>query len=89
MGAMTMPFSVRDKKVFAIIRKKDKINFKLNVTDKDSWIEKIEVTLRPKKEQSSIKNEPTHPLTSEEIMPLRVGDELPNYTLINQENEKI
>ena len=89
MGAMTMPFSVRDKKVFAIIRKGDEIKFKLNVTDKESWIEKIDVTLRPKKEQSSIKNEPTHPLTSEEIMPLRVGDELPNYTLINQENEKI
>ena len=89
MGAMTMPFLVRDKKVFEIIRKGDEIKFKLNVTDKESWIEKIEVTLRPIKEQSSIKNDPTYPLTLEEIKPLRVGDELPNYTLINQENEKI
>ena len=89
MGAMTMPFIVRDKNVFEIISKGDEIKFKLNVTDKESWIEKIDVTLRPKREQSSIKNEPTYPLTLEEIEPLLVGDELPNYTLINQENEKI
>ena len=89
MGAMTMPFLVRDKNVFEIIRKGDEIKFELNVTDKESWIEKIDVVLRPKREQSSIKNEPTNSLQLEEIEPLRVGDELPNYSLINQENKKI
>lgn len=89
MGAMTMPFLVRDKNVFEIIRKGDEIKFELNVTDKESWIEKIDVVLRPKREQLSIKNEPTNSLNLEEIVPLRVGDELPNYSLINQENKKI
>jgi len=89
MGAMTMPFLVRDKNVFEIIRKGDEIKFELNVTDKESWIEQIDVVLRPKREQLSIKNEPTNSLTLEEIEPLRVGDELPNYSLINQENKKI
>lgn len=89
MGAMTMPFLVRDKNVFEVIRKGDEIKFELNVTDKESWIEKIDVVLRPKREQLSIKNEPTNSLNLEEIEPLRVGDELPNYSLINQENKKI
>ena len=89
MGAMTMPFLVRDKNVFEIIRRGDEIKFELNVTDKESWIEQIDVVLRPKREQLSIKNEPTNSLTLEEIEPLRVGDELPNYSLINQENKKI
>ena len=89
MGAMTMPFLVRDKNVFEIIRKGDEIKFELNVTDKESWIEQIDVVLRPKREQLSIKNEPTNSLNLEEIEPLRVGDELPNYSLINQENKKI
>lgn len=89
MGAMTMPFLVRDKNVFEIIRKGDEIKFELNVTDKESWIEKIDVVLRPKSDQLSIKNEPVNSLNLEEIEPLRVGDELPNYSLINQENKKI
>ena len=89
MGAMTMPFLVRDKNVFEIIRKGDEIKFELNVTDKESWIEKIDVVLRPKREQLSIKNEPTNSLTLDEIEPLRVGDELPNYSLIDQENKVI
>ena len=89
MGAMTMPFLVRDKNVFEIIRKGDEIKFELNVTDKESWIEQIDVVLRPKREQLSIKNEPTNSLTLEEIEPLRVGDELPNYSLIDQENKVI
>ena len=89
MGAMTMPFLVRDKNVFEIIRKGDEIKFELNVTDKESWIEQIDVVLRPKREQLSIKDEPTNSLNLEEIKPLRVGDELPNYSLINQENKKI
>ena len=89
MSAMTMPFLVRDKNVFELIRKGDEIKFELNVTDKESWIEKIDVVLRPKREQLSTKNEPINSLNSEEIEPLRVGDELPNYSLINQENKKI
>jgi protein SCO1/2 len=89
MGAMTMPFSVRDKNEFELIREGDEIKFELNVTDKKSWIEKIDVVLRPKREQLSIKNKPTNSLTLEENEPLRVGDELPNYSLINQENKKI
>jgi len=89
MGAMTMPFLVRDKNVFEIIRKGDEIKFELNVTDKESWIEKIDVVNRPKRVQSSIKNEPTNSLTLDEIEPLRVGDELPNYSLIDQENKVI
>ena len=89
MGAMTMPFLVRDKNVFEVIREGDKIKFELNVTDKESWIEKIDVVLRPKTEQLSVKNEPKNSLNLKEIEPLRVGDELPNYSFINQENKKI
>tara|TARA_B100000029_G_C17541664_1_gene946960 strand:+ start:877 stop:1821 length:945 start_codon:yes stop_codon:yes gene_type:complete len=90
MGAMTMPFSVRNKNELAIIREGDEIIFELNVTDNESWIEKIEVVLRSKRDELMINNESNSSLLNlEKTEPLRVGDELPNYSLINQENKMI
>ena len=90
MIAMTMPFTVKNKKELELIREGDKIHFELNVSDKESWIEKIDIVLRSKREKLRIKNESNlKSLNVEEFDPLAVGDELPNYTFINQENEKI
>ena len=90
MGAMTMPFSVRNKNELAIIREGDEIIFELNVTDNESWIEKIEVVLRSKRDELIINNESNSSLLNlEKTEPLRVGDKLPNYSLINQENKMI
>ena len=90
MDAMTMPFLVRDAEEFELIQVGDVVNFALNVTDKESWIEKIKVVVRPKGEQLAIKKESNlNSLNLGEVDPLRVGDKLPNYSLINQDNEII
>ena len=79
MIAMTMPFSVKNKKELELIREGDKIHFELNVSDKESWIEKIDIVLRSKREKLRIKNESNFKsLNVEEFDPLAVGDELPN-----------
>ena len=41
-----MPFTVKNKKELELIREGDKIHFELNVSDKESWIEKIDIVLR-------------------------------------------
>jgi len=41
MGAMTMPFKVRNSEEMRAIQPGDKISFQLSVTDTESWIEQI------------------------------------------------
>ena len=41
MGAMTMPFKVKDPAALAGLRTGDKVRFRLKVTDTESWIEDI------------------------------------------------
>lgn len=41
MPSMTMPFVARDEKEIANVRIGDGISFRLNVTDQDSWIDRV------------------------------------------------
>jgi len=41
MGAMTMPFKVRDVSEMAGLRPGDKVTFRLHVTQTDSWVDQI------------------------------------------------
>src|SRR4051812_32156210 len=41
MDAMTMPFKVKDAKEVAGLQKDDFITFRLQVTDSESWIDRI------------------------------------------------
>ena len=41
MGAMTMPFKVRDSKELADLRAGDEVSFRLHVTDTESWVGQI------------------------------------------------
>jgi protein SCO1/2 len=41
MGAMTMPFKVKEPREAAGLRPGDKISFRLNVTETESWIDRI------------------------------------------------
>ena len=42
MPSMTMPFEVRDEKEIADLKIGDAIAFRLNVTQRDSWIDRVE-----------------------------------------------
>ena len=41
MPSMTMPFEVRDEKEITSLKLGDAISFRLNVTQRDSWIDRI------------------------------------------------
>jgi protein SCO1/2 len=41
MGAMTMPFKVKDQKELAGVRAGDEVTFQLHVTETESWIDQI------------------------------------------------
>ena len=42
MPSMTMPFEVRDEKEITSLKLGDAISFRLNVTQRDSWIDRIQ-----------------------------------------------
>jgi len=85
MKPMTMPFTVKRRQELKNINEGDQISFELIITDKESWIEDIKILTNrkhtPKKQKRlfSISNS----------SPLRTGDELPNYSLINQDENTI
>ncbi len=80
MEAMTMPFSVKDKKELAGLESGQEILFRLVVTDDDSWID--EITRLP---GIAAAPEPPEPMRKVRwVEPLAEGDLLPEYPLTNQ-----
>lgn len=73
MDAMVMPFTVRDARLFDQVAPDDSISFKLKVTDKADWIEKIKVIARgrpiatPKKPDAVLKKGTKLPLKEIEL----------------------
>jgi len=83
MPAMTMNLRVRDAAELANLAPADEIEFRLNVTEDEHWIDQI------KKVETPV--EVGTPLTSpknwrlvREVEPLDVGDVMPNYTFTNE-----
>ncbi len=88
MPAMTMPFSVKDRAELANIQVGDTVAFTFHVAETESWIDQIQ----PIKEVQNAPS-PEQPVNTfrqlREIEPLELGDLLPNYPFINQENETV
>ncbi|MDQ3198841.1 MAG: SCO family protein [Verrucomicrobiota bacterium] len=85
MPSMTMPFEVRDEKEIADLKIGDAISFRLNVTDRDSWIDRIKqvnsATVHlptPSPSASSVKSERVHE-----------GDVMPAFSLLDQQREPL
>jgi protein SCO1/2 len=88
MPSMTMPFAVRDRKEISDLKTGDAISFRLAFTKKDFWIENVRKIRReevrvaePKQTFSSASAEPD--------MRLKEGDEMPAFSLTNQNDERI
>ena len=87
MPSMTMPFVARDPKQIADLKSGDPISFRMTVTVKDFWIENVkkirreEVNVAEPKQTSSVS-------TGGEAR-LKEGDEMPAFSLTNQNGERV
>ncbi|HET9856490.1 MAG TPA: SCO family protein, partial [Chthoniobacterales bacterium] len=85
MPSMTMPFSARDQKETANFKIGDAISFRMTVTKKDFWIDRVKKIPR---EDVDVRDPKPNPTISEpQSSRLREGDAMPAFSLTNQ-NEK-
>jgi protein SCO1 len=78
MPAMTMPFAVRNESDLQILAKDDEITATLVVDGSNSWLEGLIIT----RQSASTSAMPGVTVAKE-------GDEVPNFTLRNQDNREI
>ena len=85
MPSMTMPFLVRDKKEIADLKLGDPISFRISVTPKDFWIDRVKKIRReevnlPKTEAKQADNQSPR---------LKEGDAMPAFSLTDQDGKAI
>jgi len=81
MGAMTMSFSLKDKWAFDVLKPGQSVSATLVIEGDHSWLEGIVVTEEAKPEGNSL-------APPESSRPL-VGEEVPDFPLINQDGKRI
>lgn len=79
MEAMTMPFRLRDETALDIMQEGDKVTATLVVTDSRSWLEDLVIT-QERVDESNPSAKPFEP---------KAGDEIPDFSLINQDGKPI
>lgn len=82
MEAMTMPFTLKQKRFYNTLAPGDQIQATLVLTGDRSWLEQLVIT---KKNEASDANNP-QPLTELGAKP---GDDLPGFALVNQDAHPI
>src|SRR5258706_6571021 len=88
MEAMTMDFEVRDAAELSQVKAGDYISFRMNVTEKDGWIDQIKV-LGHKKAEPPPAPEPETLRRVREVEPLNIGDTMPDYTFTNETGQAV
>src|SRR5262245_12681593 len=89
MPSMMMPFEVRDEKEITSLKLGDAISFRLNVTQRDSWIDRIQ------KIDSGQLHLPAPPPTTAPISDaggqqrLHEGNPMPAFHLIDQDGKPV
>ena len=87
MPSMTMPFVARNPKQIADLKTGDAISFRMAVTKKDFWIENVKKIRRDDVSVGELKRTP--PVSAERDARLKEGDEMPSFSLANQNGERI
>lgn len=82
MDAMTMPFTLKDPYWLGVAKPGDKVTATLVVDGEESWLEEVVIV----SEGAADPDAPAGAATSHEPEP---GDPVPNFTLVNQDGEKI
>ncbi len=80
MPGMTMPFSVPKKSDFDILLPNAEVTATLVVDGSHSWLENLFVV---------VKQDAGTPVTTTAVVQAKEGDEVPNYTLLNQDAKQI
>ena len=89
MPSMTMPFEVRDAKEIANLKLGDAISFRLNVTHRDSWIDRIQ-KIDPGQLHLPAAAPNAPPSSQADAQPrLHEGDPMPEFTLIDEEGKPV
>jgi len=87
MPSMTMPFVARDPKQIADLKIGDAISFRMAVTKKDLSIENVKNIRREDVNVAEPKRTP--PVSAERDARVKEGDEMPRFSLTNQNGERI
>ncbi len=87
MPSMTMPFVARNPKQIADLKLGDAISFRTVVTQKDFWIENVKNIRREDVKIAEAK--PTSSGSTDRDPRLKEGDEMPAFSLTNQNGEPI
>jgi protein SCO1/2 len=80
MPGMTMPFNVRKQSDFEMLVPNAEVTATLVVDGSHSWLENLFVV---------VKQESGTPVAATAVVQAKEGDEVPNYTLVNQDAKQI
>jgi protein SCO1/2 len=80
MPGMTMPFTVRSESDFQMLQPNAEVTATLVVDGSHSWLEDLFVV---------VKQEAGAPVTATAAIQAKEGDEVPNYSLLNQDGKHI
>jgi protein SCO1/2 len=87
MPSMTMPFVARDPKEITGLKTGDPISFRMTVTQKDFWIENVKKVRR--EDVDVLEPKPAPSISPEASARLKEGDDMPQFSLTNQNSEPI
>jgi len=87
MPSMTMPFVARDPKQIADLKTGDAISFRMAVTQKDFWIENVKKIRR--EEVNVAEPKQTSSVSTRGEARLKEGDEMPAFSLTNQNGDRV
>jgi protein SCO1/2 len=87
MPSMTMPFVARNPKQIADLKTGDAISFRMAVTQKDFWIENVKRIRRDEVNVAEPKQ--TLSVSTERDARLKENDEMPAFSLTNQNAERV
>ncbi len=87
MPSMTMPFVARDPKEVADLKTGAAISFRMTVTQKDFWIDNVKKIRRDLVNVAEPKQ--TSSVSTERDARLKESDEMPPFSLTNQNGERI
>lgn len=87
MPSMTMPFVAGDPKEIADLKIGDAISFRINVTQKDFWIDSVDKIRRVDVDIAEPK--PTVASSSAHEARLKEGDQMPAFNLTNQNGDPV
>jgi protein SCO1/2 len=80
MDAMTMDFEVKDANELSGLKAGDSVSFRMNVTEKDGWIDQI----KKLNTAARVENAPDNFRRVRDVEPLNIGDVMPDYHFTNE-----